>query len=295
MPEDGTLEFWLSPDEIPCLQKDRKDGIKTYLVVRSAAMDLANFNSDTSCCLRCSWRNDDAPWGKHNSVAANCLGSMRKGQWTHVAVSWDKEAWRMYIDGVLSDVQTEGDMKWLAAPVSIGISTDWSGGMWKGAIGEIRVSDVKRYGPIVPRGAKVPPLPKGLATPLAAAASAKEESAKPKVDIAAERAKLIDSLPPSQAGAAEDKLTAAGDYVYEAASLKPIVTDALLTLDKDKPAPGLTMAQIGQSGYNGWINNGGAYWKLGGIRPGKYWLGLWYQSNPEYSNTIEAVSAATAR
>ncbi len=285
MPEEGTLEFWLSPDEIPCLQGK---GIRSYLTVRSAATDLASVNSDTSCCLRCSWRNDDAPYGKHNSVAAGCLGSMRKGQWTHVAVSWDKEAWRMYVDGVLSDVQTEGDLKWFAAPVSIAISTDWSGGMWKGAIAGIRVSDVKRYGPIVPKGAKVAALPKGLATPPAAPAPAKEEAAKPKVDVAAERAKLIDPLPASEPGAAEDKPTAAGDYVYEAASLKPLVTDGLLKLDKDKAAPGLTTALIGQQDYRGWINTGGAYWKLGDIKPGKYWLGLWYRSNLDPNNKREA-------
>jgi hypothetical protein len=287
MSEEGTLEFWLSPDEIPCLQGK---GIKSYLSVCSAATALASVNSDTSCSLRCSWRNDDAPYGKHNSVAAGCLSTMRKGQWTHVAISWDKEAWRMYVDGVLSDVQTEGDLKWFGAPVRIGISTDWSGGMWKGAIDEIRVSDIKRYGPIVPKGAKVAAMPKGLDTPPVAAAPTKEESAKPKVDLAAERAKLIDTLPPSQPGAAEDKPTAAGDYVYEAASLKPLVTDGLLKLDtdKEKPAPGLTTALIGQAGYNGWVNTGGAYWKLGDIKPGKYWLGLWYQSNPEYNKTIEA-------
>ncbi len=284
MPQEGTFEFWLSPDEIPIFQPNRKDTIKTYLVVRSGAADLAHISSDTSGCLRWSWRTGEDTWHWQNSVAANCLGRMRKGQWTHVAVTWDKEAWRMYVDGVLADVQTDPPLNWFAAPVNIGISVDYAHGQWKGAIAEIRVSDIKRYGPIVPTGATVPPMIK--AAPAVVVEPPKP--AKPKTDFAPERAKLIGTLPPTGAGA-EDKPDPSGDYVYEAASLKPLVTGSCLDLHKDKPAPGLTTATTGQGqSYNGWINCGGAYWKLGPIQQGKYWVGVWYQSNNIYWPDLEA-------
>ena len=195
MPQEGTFEFWLSPDEIPIFQPNRKDTIKTYLVVRSGAADLAHISSDTSGCLRWSWRTGEDTWHWQNSVAANCLGRMRKGQWTHVAVTWDKEAWRMYVDGVLADVQTDPPLNWFAAPVNIGISVDYAHGQWKGAIAEIRVSDIKRYGPIVPTGATVPPMIK--AAPAVVVEPPKP--AKPKTDFAPSGPKLIGALPPTGA------------------------------------------------------------------------------------------------
>ena len=42
------------------------------------------------------------------------------------------------------------------------------------------------------------------------------------MDVAAERKKLIGAIPPTQSGLFESELTPEGDYVYEAASARPL-------------------------------------------------------------------------
>jgi len=107
--------------------------------------------------------------------------------------------------------------------------------------------------------------------------------------LAAERAKLIGTITPTQAGVYETQTDPAGNYVYEATSAKPLVEG--LTSFKVEPetiVPGLTTAiadrplrVLGDPSFNG------MYWRIGAIQPGRYWVGVVYQSGAMWKN-VEA-------
>lgn len=140
----------------------------------------------------------------------------------------------------------------------------------------MRVSDVKRYGPQVPHGATlVAAAPAKVAPP-----PGPTERPVPKLDLAAERRAMLTPLPPSQPGAFEEAPDAAGDYVYEAAGARPLVTGAVCDLKTGDLQPGLGTVRTGLGGAligDPW--NEGVCWKLRGIAPGAYWLGVVYESN----------------
>ncbi|MBI3922419.1 MAG: LamG domain-containing protein, partial [Armatimonadetes bacterium] len=280
IPKEGTIECWLSPDQMPMLVKETWETIYHLFEIRSAAQELGWLQADTSQCLRWCWRIDDAMYPKANSVAAPSgisLQRMRKGQWTHVAITWDPSAVRLYVDGVLAAMQAEPPLNLWAAPASLHFGTEIGVYTWSGMLDELRVSKVRRYGPFTPKGATPKPLPIAQAP---AAKPAPVEEKPPQVDYAAERRKLISGIPPTQPGAFETMPNPAGDYIYEATSAKPLVNDAAFQVEQDKILPGLTTAWVGKQAFligDQW--NEGLYWKMGNLKPGRYWAGVLYESN----------------
>lgn len=278
MPKEGTLECWLSPDAMPMLVKETWETIHCFLQVWSGSQELAWLQADTSQCLRWCWRIDDAMYPKSNSVAGHSgisLQRTRKGQWTHVAIEWDPSAVRLYVDGVLAAVQTQPPLSWWAAPVNLTIASQHGHLCWNGVIDEIRVSRVKRYGPFTPKGAAQKPLP---VPQVVAAKEAPVEEQAPKVDYAAERQKLLGEFPLTQPGAFETTPTSDGACIYEATSAQPLVTDNSFQLEADKIVKGLTTAWVGKYVLIGEPDNEGLYWRLGSLRPGKYRVGVVYES-----------------
>ena len=284
MPKEGTIECWVSPEKLPAAPQNA-----FLLQVRSSSRDLGVMNGAswwTWCIDGNLYHKSNFVWGSRTFVA-----KARAGQWTHLAVTWDPSAVRMYVDGVLAHMQTQPPLNWWPeGPVNIAIGAEHEGGCWSGVIDEIRVSKVKRYGPIIPKGSKAVPLPVPEMVAEAAPAAARKPAAeKPAVDIAAERKKLIGAIPPTRSGLFESEPTPAGDYVYEATSARPLAQGDKFSLEVDRPVKGLTTVET--DGIRRWIgdlaDNGGAYWRLRGIKPGKYWVGLVYQSNP-YNDEKEA-------
>ena len=292
MPPQGTLECWLSPDAMPMLVRETWNNIWHFLEVRSAALDLGTLQADTSQCLRWMWRIGEELYGRQNSLTASAdvsLSRMRQGQWTHAAVEWDPSAVRLYVDGVLAAVQGEPPVGWWAAPVNLTFGSPHGIYTWKGVIDEVRLSDVRRYGPQVPRGATL--VAATAAKP--AATPAPSERPLPEIDVPAERRAMLATLPATQPGAFEARPLTSGDHVYEAPNARPLVDGAVCEQQAGDLQPGLATVRVGVRGTligDPW--NEGVYWKLGAIAPGPYWLGVVYESN---RGDIEAPQEAYGR
>jgi hypothetical protein len=290
IPEEGTLEFYLSPDQVGQLDWKEK-GLRDvpqqhFLSVDNASGALAFFRAGSDLTLGFAW--DTEPWKigantrRNNSVGGPSdvsLRRMRKGQWLHVAVTWDASAVRMYVDGVLYARKTEGPLKWKSLPTSLSIGSGMYGHLtWTGAVDDVRVSKVKRFGPFLPKGATPKPL---TPEPAPVLASAPARPFLTPQQLATERAKLLQPLPPTQAGSFETTPDGNGDYVYEAERAKPLISDGKFVVHPDKPAAGLTTVQVGETGSGRLLGdpvNGGAFWKLEALPRGNYHIGLLYES-----------------
>ena len=268
-PPEGTIEFWISPDDF---QKSN------FLEIQASDGNIATIG----WLFNVSWDNKKT---KNNGWLVNPYPHdkirRRPGSWTHVAMTWDSSAIRLYLDGVLSILHTGKQPDWRPpAILNIGSGLDWF--CWSGKMDEIRFSNVKRYGPFVPEGDKFTPFPDFTKT----AVDEKEEAAPPaeeKVDpkaeaarIAQERGRLIVPLLSGAIGKFENSPNEKGDYIYEAESAKPLVSDSAIVWLKDKPAKGLTLAKISSSRpiHKDQPDVEGVYWKLGKIKSGKYWITL---------------------
>ncbi len=98
--------------------------------------------------------------------------------------------------------------------------------------------------------------------------------------VAAARRQQIGILPPTQPGVYENQPDAAGRYVYEATSAKPIVEGAVCVVESNKIVKGLSVVKLGGlvgRGPDG-LYNEGVYWTLGAIKPGAYGIGVLYHS-----------------
>lgn len=290
MPAEGTIEFWLSPDEVQAMNPATWDHANMYLQVRGPSNELFNVIVATNSTLNMSYRIDADTYGKTNGIATDATVTalrMRKGEWHHVAVTWDKAAWRMYFDGVLCGLTTKPPLKWWDTPVSVTVGSEYQHLTWNGLIDEIRVSKVNRFGPLVPQGVQFVALP-APEEPVAAKA---KPAGKPQ-DFSDARAKLITTVAPTQPGAHETTPDAQGNYVYEATSVKPIVENLDFKLEQGVPVKGLTTALVQRFRFIGLPNVGGMYWRLGAIQPGRYWIGVLYQTGegvgkPEAPNAGE--------
>ena len=263
VPAEGTLEFWFSPDDDPAHPMN-------YLSVLSADQEILWFG--TGDTVNVVW---PAQEGRFRSVNwcdphANHVW-IRKGQWHHVAMEWDKEAVRLYVDGGLANMSTVRPMPFSILPSALKMGATWPGNAWSGVVDEIRVSDIKRYGPVIPAGVKWRPLPVVAAPQEAEKASAPSS---PAPDFVKERKALIGTIPPAPAGAIS----------FDASQVKPLVQD-----DKDfqilpnTPTPGMTVARVSTT----FLELGrtpdydGGYWSLKGVPAGKYYVGIWYESSTD--------------
>ena len=281
MPEEGTIECWLSADEMPMLTKDTWNTQHIYLQIRSAATDTFILQAGGNQTVSGHWRIADGNWKGNNLETSSEISSwrMHKGEWHHVAVTWDKSAWRIYFDGVLSGVSTKPPLKWWAAPMSITMGSEYKHLCWSGGIDEIRISKIKRYGPFTPKGAKPNPLPVTEAP-----GEDKPTAETPKVDFSEARKKMLGAIPPTRPEAFEATLNADGDYVYEATSAKPLVegSEFNFKLEPDSIVKGLTTtAIVGRHPLEGTPQLNGIYWKLKGVKPGQYWVGLVFRTGAD--------------
>ena len=270
MPPEGTVECWVSPDSV------RTEGSDYYLTVAAAGEVLGRVNG-WSGGVFWGWPKGD---GHSNYIEAPkdyTAGRIQKGRWMHVALTWDAAALRFYVDGALVDLSTVRSTLWSKTPTNIVVGGVNVQDMWDGVTDEIRLSKVKRYGPRAPTGEAV--------VALAAPAPAPEQAApkeplKPAIDVAAERKKLIGKIVSFRNGVFETRANPDGDFLYEASSAKPLVSDSPFSLEADKFAKGLTTAMVQNCrARTGQPDNDGAYWKLREIPAGRYWVGVLFQSN----------------
>ena len=109
-----------------------------------------------------------------------------------------------------------------------------------------------------------------VAALLAAGAMARGVESKNAPDFARERAALIGRIPPAPAGTVS----------IDAEAMRPLVQDdQTFKIERNKPVQGMTTAWVGDQRLKlRDPDNDGGYWKLTGIKPGKYFLGVWYGS-----------------
>ena len=101
----------------------------------------------------------------------------------------------------------------------------------------------------------------------------------PKPEFAESRSKLLGTIPLTRPGAFEFTPNADGDYVYEATSAKLMVEGCEgvnLAMDPDTGVKGLATVVAGRQEvrYGGMPRLNGVCWRLKGIKPGQYWVGL---------------------
>ena len=262
MPNEGTLEFWFAPDEVP-------EHIHCYSLLMGGDLDLMKLQADTSSALRLSWRTSASLYDPQPSIAASQSQSrdwFRAGQWQHVAWQWDRQAVRYYVNGVLVDYSTDRPLPFFQTPSSIKLGSQHSVYAWSGLIDEVRLSRVQRYGPLIPVGAKwsdfvLAPQPK---------AAEKRAATLPPPNFTLERKKLLSKLPTALVGT----------LTWDASKLMPLLSgDADFQIQRDAPIAGTTTALIGRE--NRPIrdpDNDGGYWKLSDVKPGRYYVGVWYES-----------------
>lgn len=262
MPEEGTLEFWFAPDDIP-------PHIYVFGLLLAGDLDVLKLQADTSETLRLCWRKSEGTYDPQCSTACSSAQSrdwFRAGQWHHVAAQWGRDAVRLYVDGVLASCGTERPLPFFRTPSTIRLGTLFSVYAWSGVIDEVRLSRVQRYGPFVPVGARWTPLVAASAEEPPAPAPAK---LRPAPDFAAERRKLLGQIPPPPPGA----------LAFGASEARPLLQgDANFKLENDSPVPGMTTAWVGRPNLLHDPDNDGCYWKAGAIPPGRYWVGVWYES-----------------
>lgn len=283
MPEEGTIEFWLSVDEMPMLNPGSWQKQNMYLQILGPSNQLLSVMAGTDNTVSARWRIDNDVYGKSNLLqSSNEISAMRmrKGEWHHVAVTWDKSAWRLYFDGVLSAITTTPPLTWWDSPVLITMGSEYEHLGWNGLIDEIRVSKIKRFGPVTPKGATAKPLP----VPEPPAVVKQQSADKPKADFTEERKQIISGIEPTQPGAHEIVPDSRGRLVYEATSAKPLVEGLDFKLEQDNIVKGLTTASVQRFRLLGLPNMGGMYWRLGGIKPARYWIGLVHQTGEGVGN-----------
>ncbi|MCY3018172.1 MAG: hypothetical protein NTW87_03955 [Planctomycetota bacterium] len=269
MPPEGTLEFWLAPDDDP-------PEIYHFMYLLAGDLDIMQLHADTSSLFRLFWRTADGG-GTDSYHDVKCQPEIsrawfRPGQWHHIAYTWDREAVRFYVDGGLANYLTDRPLPFFKLPTTIFLGSGPSCRAWSGAFDEIRLSDIRRYGPAIPVGAKWSPF-------VAASENAAPDSKKPAPppekaapDFAKERKALIGTIPPPPNGAIS----------FDAAQVKPLVhDDPDFKVLENTPIPGMTVARIGtpQAEMLRVPDNDGGYWKLSGVPNASYHVGIWYESS----------------
>ena len=70
MPDEGTLEFWFAPDDVP-------EHIYWFAVLLAGDLDMLKLQADTSDSLRLSWRSSAGIYDPQPSIALRCLAIAR--------------------------------------------------------------------------------------------------------------------------------------------------------------------------------------------------------------------------
>ena len=277
LPETGTIEFWYKPTVLPQATYDCNPSTGFFCVVTSATYKQLFFAfAGQETAVRFGFQREQ--WDNRDSLAISAqLGNVgwgfwQPGVWHHLAGSWDSQAVRLYIDGQLDGIRLQG-----------GLRTDWSceprnaelpnGDALElvlpsaGVIDEIRISKGMRFGPIVPKGASnihlVMDIDPSIRAQATAGGSHLETSDK---DLNEARLKVISRVPDVRAA-----------YVLGAGQAKAAWEGmAGMKLTKDYFGAGADAVELETN--QEWERPSAMYWKLTDIKPGKYYVGLWQET-----------------
>ena len=298
LPEVGTVEFWYKPADLPAQKGWEVSPIALQTRVPNkdwTQMELlVNWWTTT---LRFGFRQEH--WESMESWASSHLlgdpgwGCWQPGIWHHLAGSWDREAIRLYADGALVGVRLQGTdgEQWDHSARGRGLPEGDVTSLVlaaPGVVDEIRVSKGLRYGPFVPLGATNPPLvaPRVAASPRAAAANAAHVETSEK-DLDALRAKNLWAVPDTRAA-----------YTLNAAQALPVWEGmAGMQLIKDYFGKGADAVRLdaGPEILGEIVRPSAAYWKLADVAKGKYYVGLWLETQEDSLRTEYSAYRLLAR
>ena len=252
LPRQCTIEFWFKPAALPAAS-----GFDVPLAITTQTPGMSQTQIEFHSWprwfgfgFRQGWSYDRA-----NAEIAGA-GWWQPGTWHHLAGSWDGDAMRLYVDGVLEGVCYGKDqMVPRGTALDLVLPLD-------GVIDEIRISKGLRYGPIAPEGVKQVALSLPTTTqPPPAAPAAKEVKEE---ELNKEREKRIAPVPASSA-----------DFTFAANLARPAWEGMSgLTLQEDYFGKGLdgveaqTQQEAGRT----------MYWRIEKIEPGDYHVGLWAET-----------------
>jgi hypothetical protein len=271
LPPQGTLEFWFKPAVLPA---HPTDNFRTILVLStqskvqgSGQLQFANSgNSRGSMMLAFSLgRSARTQAASQTYTTHGGWGWWQPDTWHHLAGSWDGEAMRFYVDGVLSGITHTKD---LTPPQGTVVSVTLP---YDGVIDEIRLSKALRYGPVVPSGCQPVPFNPPAASNVNAEAASEAGKEITTVELDGERAKLTASVPECKA-----------DYMIGIEAMHP----AWEGMPGIKPvedffAPGMDGLEVNGEGEVGRA----VYCRLEGIEAGTYYIGLWTDSGDKKFRT----------
>ena len=270
MPPEGTLEFWFAPDDDP-------PEIYIYLDVLAGSQEVMSFHADTSGLFRLFWAASEGGDDSH-MFDVKCPPEIsrawfRPAQWHHVAAQWDRQAVRFYLDGALVDYSTARPLPFMKTPTAIRLGSGVSCRAWSGAFDEVRLSDIQRYGPLVPIDTQWQPLPAAAQTATVAAKAPPPKAAQAP-DFAKERKALLGTIPP----------TPTGTITFDASQVKPLMgDDPDFKILPNTPVSGMTVAAVCSPSVPmlRMPDNDGGYWPIEGVAAGKYYVGIWYESSAD--------------
>jgi hypothetical protein len=267
LPAKGTMEFWFKPASLPAKPQDT---YRTMLGLATQSKKLGGgqlkFMDNGGGCLMLAFVNPKFHGADEQAYTerGTAWGWWQPNTWHHLAGSWDGQALRFYVDGVLEGIVYPPGMEPPQGQTVDLLSS------YAGVIDEVRISKVLRYGPLIPVGSEAAPYvtPAVLAAPDVKAPSARELS---ETDLYAQQAKMTSPLPQCKA-----------DYVIGADRFAPAWEGMPgLKTTKDYFGPGadglevLIQDQIGRA----------AYCKLEGIESGDYYVGVWTEVGDTYMRT----------
>jgi hypothetical protein len=162
LPAEGTLEFWYKPSLLPknknhyiyplCLKikSSNKKVIQAQFIIHPFFGTIA-FDSVDKYPRYMEAKSSEFASKKSRAKTnpPHGWGWWIPGEWHHLAASWDNEALRLYVDGVLSAINYGENEKPASVPQGVAekliLKAD-------GVIDDIKIHKGLPYGPIIPTG-----------------------------------------------------------------------------------------------------------------------------------------------
>lgn len=261
MPPEGTVEVWMT-----------YDNNSQFLTLSGGGNRIIELGGNLSWVAQIPKSRGGENLGWHNHLINQ---QDRPGEFTHAALTWGPDGMRCYSNGTLVNISSKTPIMNIT-PGSVEFGSKLSHKTYTCIIDEFRLSGVQRYRVLAPKGDTIVPLPPPASEEVA---DAEPEAPEPESFDAKEFAKQIAPLVtplPTTEGKFETTLNDKGQYIYEASALKPLITHCKVEPINGKAAEGMSLATIpgSRSMHSENPDIYGAYWQLGKIKPGRYWVSV---------------------
>jgi hypothetical protein len=272
LPKTGTLGFWFKPSVLPSQPADTYRSI-LELSLQSVKLGGGALKFFNSLNARGSMVLEFEHGEKADRISGPGWGWWQPDTWHHLAGSWDGEALRLYVDGVLSAITYKpGTEMPEGAIVDLLLA-------YAGVYDEICLSSTLSFGPVIPAGCA--PVPFNTPEdPKAKAKSVTGLNEPTGAELDEQRAKRISAVPECRA-----------DYVFGIERMMPAWQGMegvkVVTNFFGAGVNGLEVKVEAEAGR-------GVHVRLDGIEAGDYYVGLWTDSGDLRARTEYATAPLLA-